>query len=77
MMIMTGTLHYTQNNEKKTITRAMRLDSGTMKENCEKLGRWLKVRAIVESKKTDKFPTFDCCEFDILLEIDPKIEIEI
>ena len=76
-MIMTGTLHYTQNNEKKTITRAMRLDSGTMKENCEKLGRWLKVRAIVESKNTDEFPTFDCCEFDILREIDTKIEIEI
>ena len=50
-MIMTGTLHYTQNNKKKAITRAMRLDSGTIKENCEKLGRWLKVRAIVESKK--------------------------
>ena len=76
-MIMTGTLHYTQNDEKKTITRAMRLDSGTMKENCEKLGRWLKVRAIVELKKTDEFPTFDYCEFDILLEIDPQIEIEI
>lgn len=76
-MIMTGTLHYTQNNEKKTITRAMRLDSGTMKENCEKLGRWLKVCAIVESKKTDEIPTFDCCEFDILREIDPQIEIEI
>ena len=76
-MIMTGTLHYTQNNEKKTITRAMRLDSGTMKENCEKLGRWLKVRAIVESEKTDEFPTFDFCEFDILLEINPQIEIEI
>ena len=76
-MIMTGTLHYTQNNKKKTITRAMRLDSGTMKENCEKLGRWLKVRAIVESKKTDELPTFDCCEFDILREIDPKFEIEI
>ena len=76
-MIMTGTLHYTQNNEKKTITRAMRLDSGTMKENCEKLGRWLKVRAIVESKKTDELPTFDYCEFDILREIDQKIEIEI
>ena len=76
-MIMTGTLHYTQNDEKRTITRAMRLDSGTMKENCEKLGRWLKVRAIVESKKTDELPTFDFCEFDILREIDPKIEIEI
>ena len=76
-MIMTGTLHYTQNNKKKIITRAMRLDSGTMKENCEKLGRWLKVRAIVESKKTDEFPTFDCCEFDILRKIDPNIEIEI
>ena len=76
-MIMTGTLHYIQNNKKKTITRAMRLDSGTMKENCEKLGRWLKVRAIVESKKTDEFPIFDCCEFDILREIDPGIEVEI
>ena len=76
-MIMTGTLHYTQNNEKKTITRAMRLDSGTMKENCEKLGKWLKVRAIVESKKTEELPTFDYCEFDILREIDPQIEIEI
>ena len=76
-MIMTGTLHYTQNNEKKTITRAMRLDSGTMKENCEKLGKWLKVRAIVESKNTDEFPTFDYIEFDILREIDPQIEIEI
>ena len=50
-MIMTGTLYYTQNKEKKAITRAMRLDSGTMKENCEKLGKWLQVRAIVESKK--------------------------
>ena len=76
-MIMTGTLHYTQNNEKKTITRAMRLDSGTMKENCDKLVRWLKVCAIVESKETDEFPTFDSCEFDILREIDPEIEIEI
>ena len=76
-MIMTGTLHYTQNDEKKTITRAMRLDSGTMKENCEKLGRWLKVRAIVESKNTDEFPTFDFCKSDILREIDTKIEIEI
>ena len=76
-MIMTGTLHYTQNNEKKTVTRAMRLDSGTMKENCEKLGKWLKVRAIVESGKTDELPTFDYCEFDILREIDPQIEIEI
>ena len=76
-MIMTGTLHYTQNNEKKTITRAMRLDSGTIKENCEKLGKWLKVRAIVESKNTDEFPTFDSCEFDILHEIDSQIEIEI
>ena len=76
-MIMTGTLHYTQNNKKKTITRAMRLDSGTMKENCEKLGRWLKVRAIVELEKTDEFPTFDYCEFDILREIDTQIEIEI
>ena len=55
-MIMTGTLHYTQNDEKKSITRAMRLDSGTMKENCEKLGRWLKVRAIVESKKNRRIP---------------------
>lgn len=76
-MIMIGTLHYTQNNEKKTITRAMRLDNGTMKENCEKLGKWLKVRAIVVSEKTDEFPTFVCCEFDILREIDPQIEIEI
>ena len=76
-MIMTSTLHYTQNDEKKTITHAIRLDNGTMKENCEKLGKWLKVRAIVESKNTDEFPTFDYCEFDILLEIDPKIEIEI
>lgn len=76
-MIMTGTLHYTQNNEKKTIIRAMRLDSGTMKENCEKLEKWLKVRAIVESKKTEELPTFDYCEFDILREIDPQIEIEI
>ena len=74
-MIMTGTLHYTQNNEKKTITRAMRLDNGTMKENCEKLVRWLKACAIVKSEKTDEFPTFDCCEFDILREIDSKIEI--
>ena len=74
-MIMTGTLHYTQNDEKKTITRAIRLDNGTMKENCEKLVRWLKARAIVESKKTDEFPTFDFCEFYILREIDPKIEI--
>ena len=69
-MIMTGTLDYTQNDEKKTITRAIRLDSGTMKENCEKLVRWLKARAIVESKKTDEFPTFDFCEFYILREID-------
>ena len=76
-MIMTGTLHYTQNNEKKTITRAMRLDNGTMKENSEKLGRWLKVCTILESKKTDEFTTFDYCEFDILREIDPQIEIEI
>lgn len=76
-MIMTGTLHYTQNNKKKTITRAMRLDSGTMKENCEKLGRWLKVRAIVKSEKKDEFPTFDFCEFDVLCEIDPKTEMEI
>lgn len=76
-MIMIGTLHYTQNDEKKTMTRAMRLDSGTMKENCEKLGKWLKVRAIVESKNTDEIPTFDYCEFDILREIDPQIEIEI
>ena len=76
-MIMTGTLHYTQNNKKKTITRAMRLDSGTMKENCEKLGKWLKVRAIVESGKTDEFPIFDCCEFDILREIDSTLEVEI
>ena len=76
-MIMTGTLYYTHNNEKKTITRAMRLDSGTMKENCEKLGSWLRARAIVESKKTDEFPTFDYFEFDVLREIDPQIEIEI
>lgn len=76
-MIMTGTLYYTQNDEKKAITRAMRLDSGTIKENCEKLGKWLKVRAIVETKKTDEFPTFDRCEFDILREIDSQIEIEI
>lgn len=76
-MIMIGTLHYTENNEKKTITRAIRLDNGTMKENREKLGKWLKIRAILESKKTDEFPTFDCCEFDILREIDPQIEIEI
>lgn len=76
-MIMTGVLHYTQNNKKKSITRAMRLDNGTIKENCEKLGKWLKVRAIVESGKTEDFPTFDYCEFDILREIDPEIEIEI
>ena len=76
-MIMTGVLHYTQNNEKKAITRAMRWDNGTLKENCEKLERWLKVRAIVESGKTEDFPTFDYCEFDILREIDPQIEIEI
>ena len=76
-MIMTGTLYYTQNNEKKTITRAMRLDNGTMKENCEKLGSWLKARVIVELKKTDEFPTFDFIEFNILREIDQKMEIEI
>ena len=76
-MIMTGTLHYTQNNEKKTITRAMRLDSGTMKENCKKLRRWLKACAIVESKNTDEFPTFDYCEFDILREIYSQNEKEI
>lgn len=76
-MIMIGTLHYTQNGEKKTMTRAMRLDDGTLKRNTEKLGKLLKIRAILESKKSDEIPTFNSCEFEVLREIDQTLEIEI
>lgn len=59
------------------MTRALRLDIGTFGSNAKKLEKCLRVRAIMDANTVDEMPIFDYCDFDILREIDPMLEIEL
>ena len=79
-MIMIGKIHYTVNNECRTITRALKInDQSSIKKTSETLEKALKICVWLdcENQKT----TIQYCEYDIIREIDPKFsdfwEVEI
>ena len=70
-MIMIGKIHYTVNNERKTITRALKInDQSSIKKNSETLEKALKICVWLdcENQKT----TIQYSEYDIIREIDPE-----
>ena len=79
-MIMIGKIHYTVNNERRTITRALKInDQSSIKKTSETLEKALKICVWMdcENQKT----TIQYSEYDIIREIDPKFsdfwEVEI
>ena len=69
-MIMIGKIHYTVNNERRTITRALKInDQSSIKKTSETLEKALKICVWLdcENQKT----TIQYCEYDIIREIDP------
>ena len=70
-MIMIGKIHYTVNNESRTITRALKInDQLSIKKTSETLEKALKICVWLdcENQKT----TIQYCEYDIIREIDPE-----
>ena len=70
-MIMIGKVHYTVNNEYRTITRALKInDQSSIKKTSETLEKALKICVWLdcENQKT----TIQYCEYDIIREIDPE-----
>ena len=70
-MIMIGKIHYTVNNERRTITRALKInDQSTIKKTSETLEKALKICVWLdcENQKTN----IQYCEYDIIREIDPE-----
>ena len=70
-MIMIGKIHYTVNKERRTITRALKInDQSSIKKTSETLEKALKICAWLdcENKKT----IIQYCEYDIIREIDPE-----
>ena len=69
-MIMIGKIHYTVNNEHRTITRALKINVQSSIKNITKtLEKVLKICVWLdcENQKT----TIQYCEYDIIREIDP------
>ena len=70
-MIMIGKIHYTVNNERRTITRALKInDQSTIKKTTETLEKALKICVWMDSE--NQKTTIQYCEFDIIREIDPE-----
>ena len=70
-MIMIGKIHYTVNNEHKTITRAFKInDQSTIKKTTETLEKALKICVWMDSE--NQKTTIQYCEYDIIREIDPE-----
>ena len=70
-MIMIGKMHYTVNNEYRTITRALKInDQSSIKKTSETLEKALKICVWMncENQKT----TIQYFEYDIIREIDPE-----
>ena len=70
-MIMIGKIHYTVNNERRTITRALKInDQSNIKKTSETLEKALKICVWMncENQKT----TIKYIEYDIIREIDPE-----
>ena len=70
-MIMIGKIHYTVNNERRTITRALKInDQSSIKKTSETLEKALKICVWMncENQKTD----IQYIEYDIIREIDPE-----
>ena len=70
-MIMIGKIHYTVNNERRTITRALKInDQSSIKKTSETLEKALKICVWLdcENQKTN----IQYCEYDIIREIDPE-----
>ena len=70
-MIMIGKIHYTVNNELRTITRALKInDQSSIKKTSETLEKALKICVWLncENQKT----TIKYTEYDIIREIDPE-----
>lgn len=70
-MIMIGTVHYMVNKERRTMTRALRIDDklGIRKTN-ETLEKALQICAMMNAKNENLSIQFS--EFDIIREIDPN-----
>ena len=70
-MIMIGKIHYTVNNEYRTITRALKInDQSTIKKISETLEKALKICVWMDSE--NQKTTIQYCEYDIIREIDPE-----
>ena len=70
-MIMIGKIHYTVNNEHRTITRAFKInDQSSIKKTTETLEKALKICAWMDSE--NQKTTIQYCEYDIIREIDPE-----
>ena len=70
-MIMIGKIHYTVNNERRTITRALKInDQSTIKKTSETLEKALKICVWMDSE--NQKTTIQYCEYDIIREIDPE-----
>ena len=70
-MIMIGKIHYTVNNDRRTITRALKInDQSSIKKTSETLEKALKICVWLdcENQKTN----IQYCEYDIIREIDPN-----
>ena len=70
-MIMIGKIYYTVNNERRTITRALKInDQSTIKKTTETLEKALKICVWMDSE--NQKTTIQYCEYDIIREIDPE-----
>ena len=70
-MIMIGKIHYTVNNERRTITRALKInDQSSIKKTTETLEKALKICVWLDSE--NQKTTIQYCEYDIIREIDPE-----
>lgn len=79
-MIMIGKIHYTVNNERRTITRALKInDQSTIKKTSETLEKALKICVWMDCENQNT--TIQYIEYDIIREIDPEFsdfwEVEI
>ena len=70
-MIMIGKIHYTVNNERRTITRALKInDQSSIKKTTETLEKALKFCVWMDSE--NQKTTIQYCEYDIIREISPE-----
>ena len=70
-MIMIGKIHYTVNNDRRTITRALKINvQSSIKKTTETLEKALKICVWMDSE--NQKTTIQYCEYDIIREIDPE-----